>query len=429
MRSNKPFSVAKPIFMILMTLLLASVAHAQTQATKFKVLHTFHGKDGGSPMGVLVLDAAGNIYGTTIGGGTGKCNKMGCGTAFELNKSGGQVWLHSFEGANGYNPDAGLLRDAAGNLYGTTDVGGKISKNCGGVQEGGCGVVFKLDKTGAETFLYKFKGAPDGSYPESLLVAGKAGNLYGTTYMGGSSFAGTVFKVDTKGKETILYSFCSQTSCSDGQYPYPGVILDAAGNIYGVTASGGAIGAGEVFELDTAGKETVLYSFSGGSDGSGPFSVLLFDAAGNLYGTTQEGGNDGCTYGAGCGVVFELSPHSDGNWTESVLYTFCSLSDCTDGERPLTGPLVRDSAGNIYGTTYFGGNMNLCDGSCGVVFKLDSAGKETVLHTFTGGADGAFPYAGLVSDGHGNLYGTTQGGGATCYTSFTCGVVFKITLN
>jgi uncharacterized repeat protein (TIGR03803 family) len=289
MRSKKPFSAGKPIFVIFITFLLASAiapAQAQAQSQKFKVLHTFHGKDGGSPMGVLVLDAAGNIYGTTIGGGTGKCNKMGCGTAFELNKSGGQIWLHSFGGANGYNPDAGLLRDAAGNLYGTTDVGGKISKKCGGVQEGGCGVVFKLDKTGAETFLYKFKGAPDGSCPESLLVADKAGNLYGTTYMGGSSLAGTVFKVDTKGNETILYSFCSQTGCSDGQYPYPGVILDPAGNLYGVTTSGGSIGAGEVFELDTAGNITVLYSFSGGSDGSGPSSVLVFDAAGNLYGTT-----------------------------------------------------------------------------------------------------------------------------------------------
>jgi len=405
MRSKKPFSAGKSTFAIFITLLLAlAVVPAQAQAQKFKVLHRFHGKDGGSPMGVLVLDGAGNIYGTTIGGGTGKCNKMGCGTAFELNKSGGQVWLHSFEGTNGYNPDAGLLRDAAGNLFGTTVYGGDTK--C--VPPEGCGTAFKLSNTGKkETVLHKFTGTPDGWFPEALLVEDPQGDLYGTTYMGGSSSAGTVFKVDAKGKETILYSFCSQTGCSDGQYPYPGVILDSAGNLYGVTTSGGSIGAGEVFELDTAGNITVLYSFSGGSDGSGPSSVLLFDAAGNLYGTTQEGGNDGCTYGAGCGVVFEVSPHADGDWTESVLYTFCSLSGCADGAVPLTGPLVRDSAGNIYGTTYFGGNYHSCDvDGCGAVFKLDAGGNETVLHSFTGGSGsceeiGFYCASFVLEDGYG----------------------------
>jgi uncharacterized repeat protein (TIGR03803 family) len=151
------------------------------------------------------------------------------------------------------------------------------------------------------------------------------------------------------------------------------------------------------------------------------------DSAGNLYGTTSNGGNSECG-GYGCGVIFKLSPEAGGGWSESVLYTFCSLTNCTDGERPLTGPLVMDSAGNIFGTTYFGGSHPNCNGdTCGVVFKLDTTGKETVLHTFTGGADGALPYAGLVMDGHGNLYGTTQGGGASCYTSYTCGVVFEIT--
>jgi len=179
-----------------------------------------------------------------------------------------------------------------------------------------------------------------------------------------------------------------------------------------VTDAGGADGQGTVFELDTTGKETVLYSFTGGADGGRPGSVLIADSEGNLYGTT-EGGGKGC--GTGCGVVFELSPQGK-SWAENVLYTFCSLSNCADGEEPVRGPLVRDAAGNLYGTTYFGGAHHNCnENSCGVVFKLDTAGKETVLHSFTGGADGAEPAAGLIMDNAGNLYGTTElGGDAQC---------------
>jgi uncharacterized repeat protein (TIGR03803 family) len=422
MRSKKPLSAGKPTFVTFLALLLVSaIVPTQAQARKFRVLHTFKGRDGGGPMGVLIRDTAGNIYGTA-GGGTGKCSKFGCGTAFKLNKAGKQVWLHSFGGGNGRQPMAGLLHDAAGNLYGTTVFGGKMTQACGGAQGFGCGVVFKLDKAGKETVLYKLRGMPDAWNPEALLVQDTAGNLYGATYEGGPDNWGTVFKVDATGKETILHSFAGPpTGGGDGATPGPGVSRDVAGNIYGVTGAGGAFGAGTVFELDTTGKETQLYSFTGGADGGGPGSVLLFDSQGNLYGTTGNGGNSECG-GTGCGVVFELSPQSDGSWTESVLYTFCSLSNCTDGERPLTGPLVRDSAGNLYGTTYFGGVSD-----DGIVFEVDTTKKETVLHSFTGGSDGAFPYAGLTMDSHGNLYGTTQGGGATCYTSFTCGVVFKIT--
>jgi uncharacterized repeat protein (TIGR03803 family) len=421
MRSQKPFPTANMVFPIFLTLLLASiVVAAQTQATKFNVLHTFHGADGGSPMGVLVRDAAGNIYGTTVGGGTGKCSKLGCGTAFKLNRSGQQVWVHSFGGGDGYGPDAGLLRDAAGNLFGTTLDGGKVTKTCGGAQAGGCGVVFRLDRNGNETVLYKFKGTPDGDSPEALLVEDKAGNLYGTTYEGGAEGLGAVLKIDTNGKEIILHSFAGPPDGGgDGALSYQGVIRDAAGDLYGVTAGGGVYGAGVVYKV-AGGKETLLYSFTGGSDGGGPNSVLLADVNGNLYGTTQNGGSSTVCDG-GCGTVFRLSPDG-GSWTETVLYSFCSVDGCVDGERPIAGPLVRDSAGNLYGTTYFGGTND-----DGVVFKLDASGKETVLHSFTGGADGEFPYAGLVRDSSGNLYGTTQAGGARCYTSYTCGVVFKIT--
>jgi uncharacterized repeat protein (TIGR03803 family) len=428
MRSNKPFSAAKPIFAIFVTLSLASiVVPAQTQATKFKVLHMFHGKDGSFPTGTLVRDSAGNIYGATSGGGTGVCDGYGCGTVFKMNNAGKEIWLYSFKGTNEINPAAGVLRDGSGNLYGTTEFGGKITKTCGGVQAGGCGTVFKVDKNGQGAILYKFKGTPDGYFPGALLVKDPAGNLYGTTYLGGAKGIGAVFKLDTKGKETILHSFAGPPDGGgDGAFSYDGVIRDGAGNLYGVTFEGGAYGAGVVYKLDSGGKETLLYSFPGGADGANPDSVLLFDSQGNLYGTTENGGNSECG-GTGCGVVFELSPQSDGSWAETALYAFCSLSGCADGEGPI-GPLVRDPSGNLYGETFLGGTYRNCNGdACGVVFKLDTTGKETVLHSFTGGTDGAFPSGGLIIDTSSNLYGVTREGGATCFTSYTCGVVFKIT--
>jgi uncharacterized repeat protein (TIGR03803 family) len=431
MRSKKPFSAGKPTFVIFIAILLASaIVPTQAQARKFKVLHTFHGRDGAEPVGVLVRDAVGNIYGTTGVGGTGtKCpnfSNFGCGTAFKMNKAGKEVWLHSFNGGDGAGPLAGLLRDAAGNLYGTTVAGGKATQACGGVQLGGCGLVFKLDKAGKETVLHKFKGTPDGFFPESLLVKDPAGNLYGTTYLGGPNVLGTVFKINTNRKETILHSFPGPPNGGgDGAFSYEGVIRDTTGNLYGVTAAGGAFGAGAVYKVDTSGKESLLHSFSGG-DGAQPDSVLLLDPSGNLYGTTANGGNSECG-GTGCGVVFELSPQSGGNWVETVLYAFCSLSNCADGEGP-GGLLVRDSTGNLYGTTIFGGTSTRCNGTCGVVFKLDTTGKETVLHSFTGGADGAIPESGLALDDAGNLYGSTNlGGDRNCQPKFGgCGVVFRI---
>jgi uncharacterized repeat protein (TIGR03803 family) len=428
MRSMKSCSAAKSIFAIFLTFLLVSVVvPPQAQAQKFKVLHTFHGKDGSFPTGSLVRDSAGNLYSTTSGGGTGGCGKYGCGTVFKMNKAGKEVWLYSFKSTNEIDPSAGLLRDANGNLYGTTVYGGKVRKTCDGVQAGGCGTVFKVDKTGKGAVLYEFKGIPDGYFPETVLAEDGAGHLYGVTNEGGTSNFGTVFKVDPSGKESILHDFAGPPNGGgDGASPSAGLILDAAGDLYGVTGGGGAYGAGTVFELDTTGKETLLYSFTGGSDGGGPRSVLIFDAQGNLYGTTEGGGSSFVCDG-GCGTIFELSPNN-GSWTETALYSFCSLSECADGEEPLVGPLVRDSTGNLYGTTIFGGSYRNCNGdACGVVFKLDPNGTETVLHTFTGGADGAFPFAGLTTDRSGDLYGTAWQGGAPCFTSYTCGVVFKIT--
>ena len=303
--------------------------------------------------------------------------------------------LHSFSGgADGKTP-YGLVRDQAGNLYGTTASGGASNS----------GTVFKLDASGTETVLYTFTGGADGKLPIGPLVLDPSGNLYGTTNDGGKPYAcflgyfgcGVVFKLDAAGEGTVLYTF---TGGTDGGEPYSvGLVRDASGNLYGTTAAGGTSDEGTVFKLDTTGKETVLYSF--GSGGVEPFAGLVRDASGNLYGTTTNGGS-------GFGVVFKL----DTAGKETVLHKFTGGAD---GAVPYAG-LVLDAAGNFYGTTTAGGASNF-----GTVFKLDTAGTETVLHSFTGGADGAVPYAGLVLDAAGNFYGTTTAGGASNF-----GTVFEI---
>jgi uncharacterized repeat protein (TIGR03803 family) len=416
-------------------LALAVVGGQWAQAQTFKVLHAFHsGKGPQGPSGPLVLDAQGNLYGTGVGG-KGTCwSNNPCGTVFKMTETGKLVWVYSFNGKDGMDPFGGLRRDAAGNLFGTTVYGGKGPVHyC----QLGCGVVFSLDKTGRkETSLHKFTYNPDGDAPAGSLAEDSTGNLYGATEWGGTDF-GIVFKVSQTGKEEVLYTF-PWPNYADGAFPSSGVVRDSAGNLYGETGYGGASscngsGCGTVYELDTAGHETVLYNFSGGSDGDFPAGGLTWDKAGNLYGTAIYGGSGQpiCTGGEGCGTVYELSPNSDGSWKETTLYVFCLGSTCADGSRP-NGPVIRDSAGNLYCTTSFGGIPN-CDGvseGCGVVFKLDPSGKETVLHTFTGGKDGAFPDGGLVMDASGNLYGTTGiGGDASCHINGDpgCGVVFKIT--
>src|SRR5215469_8135470 len=268
----------------------------------------------------------------------------------------------------------------------------------------------------SESVLYKFCSASqcaDGYNPLGGLVQDSAGNLYGTTYAGGSTFGtddnggGTVFKVDITGRETVLHNFCSKTNCADGQLSYAGLILDPAGNLYGTTSGGGAHGSGTVFKINTNGQESVLYSFctaANCADGQAPYAGLIRDAAGNLYSTTTYGGaNNG-------GTVFKL----DTAGHETVLYSFCSETNCTDGQLPYAG-LIQDATGNLYGTTYGGGAIGGGNFQGGTVFKLDTAGHETVLYSFCSAAnctDGKQPDAGLVMDSAGNLYGTTSGGGA-----------------
>jgi uncharacterized repeat protein (TIGR03803 family) len=261
-----------------------------TKTGRKTVLYSFSGgNDGGNPSAGLIMDAANNLYGTTTWAGA-----SGSGTVFKVDASGNETVLYSFSGGkDGANPVAGVVLDPAGNLYGTT-FGGGASHH---------GVVFKLDMTGVETVLHSFAGGKDGAELYGGVVRDTAGNLFGTTYAQGPHGYGTLFRLDPTGKETLLYSFKGKV---DGANPSASLVLDATGNIYGTTFGGGAFGFGSIFKLDKVRKETVLYSFTGGSDGAWPYAGLMSDGAGHLYGTTLEGGT-GCA-GSGCGVVFELTP-------------------------------------------------------------------------------------------------------------------------
>jgi uncharacterized repeat protein (TIGR03803 family) len=250
--------------------------------------------------------------------------------------------------------------------------------------------VYKIDTTGEETVLYTFTGGADGYAPYGGVIRDAAGNLYGTTVLGGAGNGGVVYTLDASGHQTVLHSF---TGGADGSQPYAGVIRDPAGNLYGTTSSGGTGNAGVVYKVDASGHETVLYNFTGGSDGSSPLGGVIRDAAGNLYGTTIYGGI------SGAGVVYKLDPSGH----ETVLHPF---TGGTDGGEPYMVTLLRDSMGNLYGTTSGGGSS-----WAGVVFMLDSSGHETVLYSFTGGDDGGAPQSGLIRDSAGNLYGTASRGG------------------
>ena len=335
-----------------------------------KVLHSFgKGKEGASPYASLILDAAGNLYGTTTAGGA-----HNNGTVFELTPGANGGWtekiLHSFDlnGKDGARPRAGLIFDGAGNLYGTTEWGGEV----GCAPPNGCGTVFKLtlgtNGQWIHTGLHSFKGngatSRDGANPEASLIFGANGNLYGTTYAGGRSY-GTVFELTPGANgswtETVLYRFCTVHRCVDGAHPFAGLIFDAQGNLYGTTGGGGAYcfssgGCGTAFQLtpgaDGKWSENVLHSFNGNSDGSGSGGNLIFDASGNLYGTTGAGSQNK-------GTVFQLS-QVNGQWTNTVLYNFENRT----GANPFDG-VIFDAAGNLYGTTNSGGAN-----SGGTVFQI-----------------------------------------------------------
>jgi len=415
--SSKKFALAWSIALasFLMTLVLVSAASAATE----KVLYSLgNGLDAAYPFDTPVFDAAGNLYGTTWEGGPSNH-----GTVFELSPVTGGGWtetvLYSFAGSptDGGKPSGSLIFDKAGNIYGTTRTGG--SPNC---KNAPCGTVFELipgsNGTWTESLIYVFANLKDGAYPYAGVIMDGAGNLYGMTHEGGAHDLGTVFELSPSNggwTKRTLHSF----SGTDGKFPVSGLVMDTAGNLYGTTEKGGTANLGVAFELSPSGKgwkETVLYSFAGGTDGSGPHVGLILDTLGNLYGTTASGGSGGCQNG--CGTVFELSP-SGGGWTETIIQTL------TLANGSVPNDIVFDSVGNIYGTTRRGGSGKKCNGGgCGTVFKLTPSNgtwTETVLYSFRGIPDGAVPFSGPIVDANGNVFGTTVFGG-----KYHPGVVFEI---
>ena len=368
----------------------ASVALSAASAEaghKFQVLYSFSGKaDGANPHGALLQDKQGNLYGTTVQGGS-----HGYGVVFRLSPDGTQTPLYSFSGGeDGHYAYGGLVQDKTGNLFGVTIFGGAYGE----------GNVFRLDSAGNVKVLHAFAGRPDGSTPESGLTLDNAGNLYGTTPYGGYG-PGTVYKLAPDGTESILHNFAD--GAHDGAYPYGGVTMDARGNMYGTTNDGGwdgmQQGPGIVYKLSAHGKFRVLFHFDAGNNGGYPAAAPALDASGNLYGTTIAGG------AFGEGILYKLAP--DGRFT--VLHSFAGGND---GEYGIGRPVI-DVNGTLYGVTQEGGGA--CD--CGTVFSLTPDGTYSVLHRFAGSEPGD----GLTIDRRGNLFGTAYEGGKN-----NAGVIFKI---
>jgi uncharacterized repeat protein (TIGR03803 family) len=399
---------------------LATGTCQPAKAQTFTVLYSFAGypTDGAGPGAGLLMDASGNLYGTTVHGGNvnvtdcGNSGYVGCGTAFKLDTNGKETVLHNFAGADGANPTASVVMDARGDLYGTTEFGGRL-QDCTGNGSAGCGVVFKLSGK-KETVLYRFcsvGNCEDGAEPLAGLVMDRKGTLYGTAYLGGSPGYGVVFKLAGT-KETVLHAF---TGFPDGSYPIGGLVIDGNGNLYGTASEGGrrnlnCDGCGTVFKL-AGRKMTVLHAFKGTPDGEAPAAALSMDPSGNLYGTTAAGGNN-----YSLGTVFEVSAEGK----EHVLYRFGPPLDHA-GFYPQSR-VVRDAKGNLYGATEEGGKFG-----AGIVFEVGNDGKEKVLHNFCAAKncpDGVSPNGDLIMDAMGNLYGTTFGGGAN-----HSGTIFKITLH
>jgi uncharacterized repeat protein (TIGR03803 family) len=406
-------------------------AAAATLTTLYNFCSEPHCSDGDSPLGSLVMDPAGNLYGTTAAGG-GSIDGGG-GTVFKFSSSGIRTVILS----DGEYPSGSLVMDGAGNLYGTTLFGGQF----------GAGTVFKLTPNGkgtkwAETTLYNFcrtfahARCPSGSEPTGNLIIDGNGNLYGTTYLGGLSKdalcgwmgCGTVFEVTPDGQERVLYSFCKRAGCDDGanndnflmstfSRTAGGLVMDSSGDLYGTTVLGGAHYYGTVFKLNPHGRETVVHSFQQ-LDGAYPFAGLGLGSDGTVYGATGLGGqSEG-------GTVFALvaSPTEPQKRAVSVLYNFCAGAGCGPGGVGPVAPPITDAAGNLYGTTLDGGS----NGS-GTVFELTPNGAESVLYSFcqqsepSECADGKLPHGGLVLSPAGDLYGTTSEGGL-----HNSGTIFKL---
>ncbi len=439
---------------------ILTLASAATASWNEKVLYSFQGgTDGATPVGAVVFDGNGNLYGATQDGGSSSCHSIvQCGTVYQLAPPAkqGDPWtetvLYVFKGNasnDGASPYGGLVIDSAGNLYGTTGYGG--TGNC--VLLGsklGCGTVFELSPpkqkgdVWTETVLYSFPTAKQGYVPAGDLVFDSAGNLYGATIFGGGfgatcdpfyQYCGAVFELSppkTKGgkwTEKVLHGFKGGT---DGANPNGALLLDGKGAIYGTTGSGGnqscksdsGIGCGTAFELNPSAKtrgawtEEILHRFTGGNDGAGPNGGLIFGKKGLLYGTGGGGGS-----GNGFGVVFQLAHAKNGVWNETVLYSFQGGADGRDPAAPVT----LASSGSLYGTTnalgkFFGGTFFQLKPLIGSEHKW----RFAVLHSFEGPPDGQFPASGLIFDKAGALFGTTQNGGNGQACQGGCGTMFRV---
>jgi uncharacterized repeat protein (TIGR03803 family) len=464
MRNNTPLLLLLTAFTLVSG--FPAIAAPVLASAAGQVLYSFcsltNCPDGNRPSGSLILDSAGNLYGTTaFGGDFPNCGggDTGCGVIFQLTPGANDTWtetvLYSFcsqtNCADGEIPTGGLISDASGNLYGATSDGGTATE----CSTYGCGTVFELSPGAngvwTETVLYSFTGK-DGYAPQGGVTLGANGNLYGTTVFGGVSYGsgcgldgcGTVFQLAPGGNgtwtETMLYSFCSASGCTDGSGPTGRLIFGKAGNLYGTTQGGGINDMGTVFELSPekngTWKEKVLHSFNNnGTDGYAPIAGVIRSANGSLYGTTLYGGGyrpRGCEYDHGCGAVFELKPGKNEQWTEKIIDDWGTRKrDSNPPENPLAG-LIFDKAGNLYGTTEWGGGSE----GCGTVFDLkpgkNGEWKTSVVYTFscTGEyGDGSYPLD-LMMDGAGNIYGTTEvggrGSGVGC-DNYGCGTAYKIT--
>jgi uncharacterized repeat protein (TIGR03803 family) len=365
---------------------------AQTLTT----LHSFDTTDGANPLAGLVQATNGNLYGTTHYGGAD-----GYGTVFQIAPGGTLTTLYSFCSksacADGSEPFAGLIQATTGpDFYGTTSSGGA---------NGNYGTVFKMTPTGSLATIYSFcsqSGCTDGERPIAGLIQSN-GAFYGTTYQGGANGWGTFFKITGNGTLTTLYSFCSQggDACTDGAYPSGGLAM-ANGDFYGTTSAGGANAAGTVFKITPGGTLTTLYSFCSQSDctdGESPVAGLVKASNGDFYGTTLAGG------AKNVGTAFKIT--STGTLT--TIHSFCSKANCTDGQNPAYATLVIGSDGNFYGTTYMGGKG---DGTLFKMTGGGTLTTLYSFCSKSGCSDGQTPYGGLVQDTNGEFYGATYGGGA-----------------
>jgi hypothetical protein len=433
------------LFMVILALGVGALAE-----WKEKVLYSFQGgTDGYTPVGGVVFDKAGNLYGVNSWGGDSSCSTQGCGTVFELSPrdhkgAWSETVIYAFRGVNtgagdGYTPEGSVIIDWQGNLYGTTSMGGTGPCVFFG-SAAGCGIVYELSPPKQKgghwrySVLYNFQGGNDGYFPIGDLVFDSQGNLYGATWFGGGKGStcnlyyggncGSVFRLSPPKKkggmweERILHRFSGGT---DGANPNGELVLDSKGAIYGTTVAGGydcphdsGQGCGTLFELTAPAKgsqwtERILHRFQAKTDGARPAAGMTFDSRGDLYGTSDA-------------AVFRMTPPTTGSgiWKQTILY---KLNSHAYNPR---GTLIFDASGNLYGTTYSGNTFS------GTAFQLKAPSQAGggwafgILHGFTGSPDGAQPAANLIFDKHGSLYSTTQGGGTGQLCGGGCGTVFEV---